>query len=100
MILVRSIDLDQLSPRDELRRAILEHFRSPFPVDAIDAADARSRCESDFEREMFDELVHRGYSVDTQVRVGAHRIDMVVEGEDDRRLAIEYPSGEGRGVMR
>lgn len=89
MVLVRSIDLDQLSPRDELRRAILEHFRSPFPVDAIDAADARSRCESDFEREMFDELVHRGYSVDTQVRVGAHRIDMVVEGEDDRRLAIE-----------
>jgi len=89
MILVRSIDLDQLSPRDELRRAILEHFRSPFPVDEIDAADARSRCESDFEREMFDELADRGYSVDTQVKVGAHRIDMVVEGENDRRLAIE-----------
>src|SRR3546814_6453861 len=30
MILVRSIELDQLSPSDKLRRALLEHFRSPF----------------------------------------------------------------------
>lgn len=89
MILVRSIELDQLSPRDALRRAILEHFRSPFPADASDLQDARGRCESDFEREMFDLLVERGYCVDTQVKVGAHRIDMVVEGDEDRRLAIE-----------
>lgn len=89
MILVRSIELDQLSPRDALRRAILEHFRSPFPADATDMQEARDRCESDFEREMFDLLVERGYSVDTQVKVGGHRIDMVVEGDDDRRLAIE-----------
>nr|WP_228383915.1 AAA domain-containing protein [Sphingopyxis fribergensis] len=89
MILVRSIELDQLSPRDALRRAILEHFRSPFPADAADMQDARDRCESDFEREMFDLLAERGYSVDTQVKVGAHRIDMVVDGDEDRRLAIE-----------
>ena len=89
MILVRSIDLDQLSARDALRRALLEHFRSPFPVSATDQSDARDRCESDFEREMFDELAHRGYALDTQVRVGAHRIDIVVEGNDDLRLAIE-----------
>src|SRR3546814_12851182 len=30
-----------------------------------------------------------GYALDTQVRVGQHRIDIVVEGDDDRRLAIE-----------
>lgn len=89
MILVRSIELDELSPRDALRRALLEHFRSPFPADATDMQEARERCESDFEREMFDHLAARGYSVDTQVKVGSHRIDMVVEGEDDRRLAIE-----------
>jgi very-short-patch-repair endonuclease len=89
MILVRSIDLEDLSPKDSLRRALLEHFRSPFQIDAVDQEDARGRCESDFEREMFDELSAFGFSVDTQVRVGAHRIDMVVEGGDDRRLAIE-----------
>lgn len=89
MILVRSLDLEHLSHKDALRRSLLEHFRSPFPVDAVDLGDARGRCESDFEREMFDQLANRGYSVDTQVKVGGHRIDMVVEGEDDRRLAIE-----------
>lgn len=89
MILVRSIELDQLSPSDKLRRALLEHFRSPFPNDTEDAADARLRCESDFERDVFDSLQDRGYALDTQVRVGQHRIDIVVEGDDDRRLAIE-----------
>jgi very-short-patch-repair endonuclease len=89
MILVRSIELDQLSLADKLRRALLEHFRSPFPNDTEEATDARLRCESDFEREMFDALHDRGYTLDTQVRVGQHRIDIVVEGADDRRLAIE-----------
>lgn len=89
MILVRSIELNQLSPRDTLRRALLEHFRSPFPQDGDEMADARARCESDFERDVFDELTNRGYCIDTQVRVGAHRIDIVVEGDEDRRLAIE-----------
>lgn len=89
MILVRSIELDQLSSNDKLRRALLEHFRSPFPNDTEDAADARLRCESDFEREVFDALHNRGYALDTQVRVGQHRIDIVVEGDEDRRLAIE-----------
>lgn len=89
MILVRSIELDQLSPSDKLRRALLEHFRSPFPNDTEEASDARLRCESDFEREVFDALHDRGYALDTQVRIGQHRIDIVVEGDDDRRLAIE-----------
>ena len=89
MILVRSIDLEHLSPKDVLRRSLLEHFHSPFPADAVDQEDARGRCESEFERDMFDQLTTLGYSVDTQVKVGGHRIDMVVEGDEDRRLAIE-----------
>lgn len=89
MVLVRSVDLEHLSPRDGLRRALLEHFRSPFPQDTASQSEARERCESDFEREMFDVLDQRGYCVQTQVRVGSYRIDLVVEGEDDRRLAVE-----------
>ena len=89
MILVRSVELEQLSPNDKLRRALLEHFRSPFPNDTEQAADAFLRCESDFEREVFQALFDRGYALDTQVRVGQYRIDMVVEGDEDRRLAIE-----------
>ena len=89
MILVRSVTLEQLTAADQLRRALLDHFRSPFPAETAQAADARTRCDSDFERAMFDALIDRGYALDTQVRVGQHRIDIVVEGDEDRRLAVE-----------
>ena len=100
MILVRSIELDQLSPADKLRRALLEHFRSPFPNDPEQAAETRLRCESDFEREIFDELTRRGYALDTQVRAGQYRIDIVVEGDDDRRLAVECDGDRYHGPDR
>lgn len=87
--LVRSVELDQLRPSDQLRRALLEHFRFPFAAEGSQIADRRARCESDFEREVFDLLSERGYRVNTQVRVGNFRIDLVVEGENDRRIAIE-----------
>lgn len=87
--LVRSVELDQLRPSDQLRRALLEHFRFPFAAEGSEIADRKARCESDFEREFFDLLVERGYRVNTQVRVGNFRIDLVVEGENDRRIAVE-----------
>ncbi|MFD1951786.1 hypothetical protein ACFSGX_13515 [Sphingomonas arantia] len=49
---------------------------------------------------MFDLLVQRRYRVDTQVRVGNSRIDMVVEGTDDRRLAIECDGDMWHGADR
>lgn len=97
MILVRSVTLEQLSPADQLRRALLDHFSSPFPGDTASAADARTRCESGFELDMFDALTERGYALDTQVRVGSHRIDIVVEGDEDRRLAIECDGDRWHG---
>src|SRR5690606_24651753 len=81
--------LEDLSPNDVLRRRLIEHFRAPFAQNEEEATDLRSRCESPFEREVFDELVQRGYRVIPQVRVGSYRIDMVVEGENDARLAVE-----------
>lgn len=89
MYLVRSVSLEDLSPNDVLRRRLIEHFRAPFAQNEEEATDLRSRCESPFERDVFDELVQRGYRVIPQVRVGSYRIDMVVEGENDARLAVE-----------
>jgi very-short-patch-repair endonuclease len=89
MVLVRSVELEDLRPADKLRRSLIEHFHAPFAAEGSQNTDRRARCESPFEREMFDLLVERGYRVDTQVRVGTKRIDLVVEGADDRRLAIE-----------
>lgn len=89
MILVRSVELEDLRPSDKLRRALLEHFRAPFASEGKSAISRRERCESGFETEMFDMLAERGFRIDTQVPVGNFRIDLVVEGENDRRLAIE-----------
>jgi very-short-patch-repair endonuclease len=49
---------------------------------------------------MFDLLVERGYRVDTQVPVGTKRIDLVVEGGEDRRLAIECDGDAFHGPDR
>ncbi|MBY0378913.1 MAG: DUF559 domain-containing protein, partial [Burkholderiales bacterium] len=89
MYLVRSLSVDDLSPKDELRRGILEHFTNPFRKDEIKVENLRALCESNFEREMYDILTDRGYHVIPQVKAGPYRIDFVVEGESDSRLAIE-----------
>jgi len=62
---------------------------TPFSQDENKVGDLRTLCESPFEREVYDELSQRGYWVVPQVKVGQYRIDMVVEGHNDSRLAIE-----------
>ena len=46
-------------------------------------------CQSGFERDLFTVLVERGYRVTPQVGSEGFSIDMVVEGESGRRLAVE-----------
>ncbi|KQM19617.1 AAA domain-containing protein [Novosphingobium sp. Leaf2] len=89
MVLVRSVELEDLRPSDALRRSLIQHFHAPYAAETGLAQERRSRCESPFECEMYDMLVECGYRVDTQVPVGSKRIDLVVEGADDSRLAIE-----------
>ncbi len=98
--LVRSVDIEQLRTSDQLRRALLDHFRMPFPAEGREATNRRERCESPFEFEMYDLLAERGYRVDTQVKVGDFRIDLVVEGENDRRVAIECDGDRYHGPDR
>jgi very-short-patch-repair endonuclease/phosphopantetheinyl transferase (holo-ACP synthase) len=89
MYLVRSVRLEDLSQADHLRARLIRHFQSPFLQNEASLDNLREHCESPFEREVFDLLVERGYRVIPQVSVGAYRIDLVVEGEGDSRLAIE-----------
>ncbi len=89
MYLVRSIELDELSQADYYRAELIKHFQAPFMQDEEEVSDLRQKCESPFETEVFDLLVERGYRVVPQVKAGAYRIDMVVEGENDNSLAIE-----------
>ena len=51
--------------------------------------DAEQRTESEFEKQVLVQLNNAGYRVVTQYPVGAYRIDMVVIGKNNNRLAIE-----------
>jgi len=88
MVLVRSVDTGDLATGD-LKARLIEHFARPFRDEIVRPAKLRELCQTSFERELHDALVMRGYRVRPQVRVGANAIDLVVEGEGDRRLAIE-----------
>ena len=86
--LFRSVDHTAFA-EDTLNGRLIRHFREPFRQDVRSSRVLRERCESDFEREMFDELVKRGYRIEPQVRCGGFRIDLVVEGREGRRIAVE-----------
>jgi len=88
MYLFRSVKETDVSEKS-LNGRVLSHFRQPFWHHVRKDQTLRERCESGFEREMFDELVKRGYRVEPQVRSGGYRIDFVIEGNEGRRLAIE-----------
>lgn len=96
MYLFRSVEAEDLNPND-LKAKLISHFRQPFQNAPERVKDLRGRCESGFERDVYDELTARGYRVVPQVIVGAFRIDMVVEGENDRRLAIECDGDQYHG---
>lgn len=96
--LVRSVELVHLSAADKLRRSLIAHFAAPFAQDEIRVEDQRKLCESPFEREMYDQLTKRGYWVTPQVKVGRFRIDMVVEGHNDARLAVECDGDKYHGA--
>lgn len=98
MYLVRSIGLEHLSEANRLRRSLIAHFSTPFAQDEVRVEDLRKLCESPFEREMYDELTQRGYWVTPQVKVGQYRIDMVVEGHNDARLAVECDGDKYHGA--
>lgn len=77
----------QLKPGD-LRRRLIEHAIDPSALMRLLAAGI-AKTESPFEAEVYQRLVAEGYQVTPQWPVGAYRIDLVVEGEEGKRLAIE-----------
>jgi len=87
VVLVRSVRREELNPND-LKARLIAHFENPM-AEVKEIADALSVCESKFERDLMQRLLEHGYRVQGQVGSIGYRIDMVVEGADRRRLAIE-----------
>ncbi|MFA4916944.1 MAG: AAA domain-containing protein, partial [Syntrophales bacterium] len=72
----------------DLRRRLIEYVEDPGS--AIRALERdEKQAESDFEKEVLRRLVREGYRVHPQWKVGSYRIDMVVEGVGQKRLAVE-----------
>jgi very-short-patch-repair endonuclease len=87
MWIVHSLSPNNDLKADDLRRQLIEHAQDPSRLmRALEEKEKRS--QSTFEREVMKRLNTAGYRVAPQWRVGAFRIDLVVEG-DGRRLAIE-----------
>jgi very-short-patch-repair endonuclease/transcription elongation GreA/GreB family factor len=60
-----------------------------MPLKTESEKEGLEACESAFERDMMRRLLDGGYRVQPQVGALGFRIDMVVEGGDGRRLAVE-----------
>jgi very-short-patch-repair endonuclease len=99
MYLVRSVKLSDLSPVD-IRCGLLAHFSKPLDGSMDEAKSLIDACESGFEKQVYSALFTRGYRVVPQVKAGSFRIDMVVEGGNDARLAIECDGDEFHGPDR
>jgi very-short-patch-repair endonuclease len=85
---------------DDLKAKIIRHFKDPMQGAPVETEDSLSLCESGFEREVYRRLAERGWRVRPQVRAGDYRIDFVVEGAEDRRLAIELDGDKYHGPER
>jgi very-short-patch-repair endonuclease/transcription elongation GreA/GreB family factor len=96
MYLFRSVKRESLKDGD-IKARLLDHFRAPLPGEEVEIVEFREKCESKFELAIFDELVKQGYHVTPQVSSSGYRIDMVVEGESDARLAIECDGDQYHG---
>jgi very-short-patch-repair endonuclease len=97
LVLVRSVATSHLKPND-LKAKLIEHFRNPMEAGSvIRPKEVLDLCDSGFERDFGMCLLELGYRLKPQVPVGGYRIDFVVEGADDRRLAMELDGDKYHG---
>src|SRR5262245_18086646 len=88
VVLVRSLRQHDLNPSD-LKARLIAHFEEPMQLATDVTSKGLDACESRFERDVMQRLLDRGYRVQPQVGPFGFRIDLVVEGANGRRLAIE-----------
>lgn len=88
MYLVRSIPDGHAKPGNLLDR-IIRHFQDPFMGVLASADNSIDLCETPFEREVAKFLIQKGYRVLAKVGRRGFQIDLVVEGHNGNRLAVE-----------
>jgi very-short-patch-repair endonuclease len=95
MWVVHSVDADRF-PDGDLRGALIRHCHDGGATTAP-SADLLDACESQFERDVLQKIIARGYQkVSVQHNVGRYRIDIVIEGPH-ARLAVECDGDRWHG---
>lgn len=97
MYLFRSVQTEDLGNPKDLKLRVIQHFQNPMPAGHEQLKNLSDLCESDFELTFFHELVEMGYRVTPQVPAGEYRIDLVIDGDNDRRLAVELDGDRYHG---
>ncbi len=97
MWVVHSLDPATDLQAGDLRRRLIEHALDPGASLRVEAK-ALDRAESVFEKDVIKRLSGAGYGLRAQYSVGAYRIDLVVEGDDGRRVAFECDGDRFHGA--
>ena len=99
--LFRSVTEDDIENHTISKAEGTSTFQEPHGrAGAASAGDLMALCQSGFERDVLARLLGLGYRVQPQVKVGPFSIDLVVEGHDDRRLAVELDGDQYHGPER
>ena len=88
MWLVHSLDPEVDLQSEDLRARLIRHAMSPKGI-SQQIAHKQEHAEWPFEKRVVAHLIRAGYRVESQHPVGALRIDIVVHGDNQRRVAIE-----------
>ncbi|MCW5769488.1 MAG: AAA family ATPase [Phycisphaeraceae bacterium] len=85
---VHSLNAETDLKEGDLRSRLIKHAIDPQATQR-QLQEQGQRVESEFERLVLKSLTESGYRVQTQWKVGAFRIDMVVIGGDGHSVALE-----------
>jgi very-short-patch-repair endonuclease len=85
--IIHSMDRQSNLTAVDMRRRLLDHAHNPAAGMDVTGVDA-SAVDSEFERLVMKDLKLKGFRITPQWKVGSYKIDLVVEGANDR-LAIE-----------
>ena len=83
--LMHSITVNDISNHDCLRYQLLSYVANPIKEET---ESNREKCESNFEKNIFDDITSRGYRVIPQYNAANYQIDLVIQGEKSK-LAVE-----------
>ena len=93
IVLFHTATLNDLHP-DCMRHKLLEYCSNP--VRKLHEVDL-SKCESQFERDVCEAIVNKGYRVIPQYEEAGYRIDLVVQGTRSA-LAVECDGDQWHGI--